>query len=434
MNIDNNTSLAKLVRVAILGLIMVAFLRVPIMATKDCRDFAIIYLSSISWIHGTNPYERGPFYNYWSEAGGPPEEIPGWPSFYPICTFPLIAPLTLLKWPYAKIIWTLINCGAFIGLLILLMSMINYQLNELKGIVVFGFSLFFTPSLVAIVLGQPVILSMLCGVLSFRENRANRWLSSGIWLAFSLSLKLNLGAIFLGYFIIYRRWKIMGVSLLILVAITSIGALKLGLSDFSWFGSWIDNLQVVSKEWATTKPALNNPNSIFLLNIQYPLYMFTDSKFIANAIAYTIGFIEFIILLIVYKYNEGLYGNLTMLTTIATIVIISSYHRLADASILILLLVLIVLSLKTKFARYGKLLMVLFLPLYLPGPGLLQNLVARGVIPTSIGSLWWWNTLVLPYQVYCLSLMSIVMMFLVVVDKRDLSIFTEAQRLPHNLR
>jgi len=30
--------------------------------------------------------------------------------------------------------------------------------------------------------------------------------------------------------------------------------------------------------------------------------------------------------------------------------------------------------------------------------------------------------------------MSIVMMFLVVVDKRDLSIFTEAQRLPHNLR
>jgi len=246
--------------------------------------------------------------------------------------------------------------------------MINYQLNELKGIVVFGFSLFFTPSLVAIVLGQPVILSMLCGVLSFRENRANRWLSSGIWLAFSLSLKLNLGAIFLGYFIIYRRWKIMGVSLLILVAITSIGALKLGLSDFSWFGSWIDNLQVVSKEWATTKPALNNPNSIFLLNIQYPLYMFTDSKFIANAIAYTIGFIEFIILLIVYKYNEGLYGNLTMLTTIATIVIISSYHRLADASILILLLVLIVLSLKTKFARYGKLLMVLFWPYIYPDP------------------------------------------------------------------
>jgi hypothetical protein len=425
MNHYSRELLPKLVKYAILGLIIVVFIRITIMATQDSRDFAIIYLSSISWIHGNDPYKSELFYNNWTKAEGPPAEIPGWPSLYPICTFPLIAPLTLLTWPYAKFIWILINCLAYIGLLMLLFSLMDIHINEFRGIIIFGFSLLFIPVQHAIIMGQPVILAILCGVVSLWLVKSDRLLCSGIFLALSLSLKLNLGVIFFGYFIIYRRWKILGFCLVTMMIIIAIGALRFAFIDFSWVFSWINNLQVMTKEWVTTKPAISNPNSVFLLNLQYPLYKIINNKFIVNAFVFTIGFIEFIILLFYYKYNKGLYGKLIMLTTISTIVLISSYHRLADASILIFLLILIALLINTQYRKYSKILLVLFMPIYLPGPRYLQGFVEEGMISHSIASSWWWNALILPYQVFCLLLISIVMMLLVVIDKRNLSNFNK---------
>lgn len=245
--------------------------------------------------------------------------------------------------------------------------------------------------------------------------------SSGILLALSLSLKLNLGVIFLGYFIIYRQWKIIRVCFVGVTIIISIGVINLGVGHFSWFSSWVGNMQVTTQEWATNKPANDNPNIVFLLNLQYPLYKLFCNKQFANLILLILGFIEFIKLLRIYKYNDNLLGNLSMLVTISTIVIISSYHRLADASIFILLIMYIILLRDSLYNKYSNALILLFLPIYLPGPALLQILVKNGTISHGVAVSWWWNALVLPYQVYCLLLMSIVMMFLVVADKRNLS-------------
>ncbi len=417
--------LQKLGCIALLCIVIVPFIKSAIMATHDSRDFAIIYLSSMEWRHGDDPYKSENYHNTWDKADGPPDKIPGWPSLYPICTFPLIAPLTFINWHVAKFVWMLINCSAYIGLLIILFPLVDYHLNEFTGIILFGILMCFAPVLHAIAMGQPAILAILCGVLSWRAAASSRWICSGIFLALSLGLKVNLGVIFLGYCIIYRQWKIIMVCVFCSIIILSIGVLNLGVGDFSWVSSWMHNMEIINREWAINQPAKSNSNIIFLLNIQYPLYKLVHSKLAANAIVLILGFIEFLILLRCYKYNEGLFGNLAMLVTITTIVLLSSYHRLADASILIFMIFFIILLWDSPYKKYSNCLILLFLPIYLPGPKVLQKLVINGTIPHDVAVSWWWNALVLPYQVYCLLLMSIVMMFLMVADKRNLPVGQE---------
>jgi hypothetical protein len=413
----SSASLPRLARLALLCLLGLVFLKVPVAAVHDSRDFAIIYLSALSWRQGIDPYKTEPFHDSWAKAGGRSDNLPGWPSLYPICTFPLIAPLTLLNWSNAKFVWMLINSLAFIGLLLLLFSFANYRLNNLRDIILFGFLLFYFPAQFSIVMGQPLILAILFGVLSLRAAASSHWLSSGILLALSLCLKLNLGVIFLGYFIIYRKWPIIGFCLVAMTLVTTVGALKLGWGNFSWVFSWFQNLHLVTREWATAHPEGNNPNSIFLINLHYPLYKIIANKFIVNAIALAIGFIGLVILLKSYKFNKTPFGQLTMLSAIAAIVLISSYHRLADATVLVFLIILISLMISTKYNKYSIILTFLILPIYLPGTQYLLKLNENGAIPYTIAMSWWWNIIVLPYEVYCLIGISIVMLFLVVVDK-----------------
>ena len=106
-----------------------------------------------------------------------------------------------------------------------------------------------------------------------------------------------------------------------------------------------------------------------------------------------------------------------MITAIAAIVLITSYHRLADATVLIFLIILISLMIKTQYNKYSIILSLLILPIYLPGSKYLLEISENGTIPPGIAMSWWWNTMVLPYQVYCLLVISIVMLFLVAIDK-----------------
>jgi len=278
--------------------------------------------------------------------------------------------------------------------------------------------LFYFPAQYAIAMGQPIILAMLLGVLSLRTADSNRWLYSGILLALSLSLKLNLGIIFLGYFIIYRRWAIIKYCFIAMIIITSVGALRLGVSDFLWVSSWLQNLQIVSREWASYQPELHYPNSIFLINLHYPAYKIIANKFIVDSVALGIGFISLVILLKSYKYNKSSFGQLTMITAISAIVLISSYHRLADATVLLFLIILINRMINTHYTKFSIILAMLILPLYFPGSKYLLELTEDGTIPSTITMTWWWNIMVIPYQAYCVLGISMVMLFLVVVDKK----------------
>jgi len=79
--------------------------------------------------------------------------------------------------------------------------------------------------------------------------------------------------------------------------------------------------------------------------------------------------------------------------------------------------VLINLMINTQYNKYSTILTLLIIPIYLPGSKYLLKLSQNGTIPHTIVSSWWWNIIVLPYQAYCLLIISIVMLFLVVVDK-----------------
>jgi hypothetical protein len=413
----SRASISKLARLAVLCLLGLAFLKVPLAAIHDSRDFAIIYLSALSWRQGIDPYKTEPFHDSWAAAGGAADNLPDWPSIYPICTFPLVVPLTLLNWANAKLLWMLINSLAFIALILLLLSSFNYNLNNWRSIILFGVLLFYFPAQFAIAMGQPIILALLFGVLSLRAAASTRWLTSGILLALSLSLKLNLGVIFLGYVIIYRKWPIIGRCLVAMALITAVGALRLGWDNFSWVFSWFQSLQLGTVEWATAQPEWHYPNSIFLINLHYPLYKIIVNKSIVSSIALAFGFIGLVILLKARKFNKTRFGQLTMITAVAAIVLVSSYHRLADATALIFLIILISLMIKTTYNKYSIILTLLILPIYLPGSKHLLELTKNGTIPHTIAMSWFWSTIVLPYQVYCLLGIAIVMLFLVVVNK-----------------
>ncbi len=401
----------------ILGICSGVFLRVASVAIKDSRDFAIVYLSSTAWRHQVDPYRYEVTSKFWSGSNGPPDKIPPWPSVYPICTFPLVAPLTMLTWPQAKLAWMLLNCCGFVLLIYVLLARSEYDLLEWRGTFIISVSLLFFPVWNAIVMGQPVVLCVLCGLLSLGAAESGKRVESGLLLALSLCLKPNLGVIFFVCLFIGREFHIILTGLIGALTVSSVGVINLGLRNFSWISSWLSNIGFLTAEWASVTPAANNPNCIFLINVHYLLYRLIGNRVTVNLVVGVFALMAFMVILSSRNRMRSASGRRTLLSAVLTVVLLVLYHRTSDAVVCLILISYVLLLRNTLYKAFGPVLIPLLVTLMLPGPQILMQLMKNGVVSGDVAASWWWNALVLPHQVISLGVCAIVMLMIMRAER-----------------
>src|SRR5438309_1282444 len=130
--------------------------RGPFRALTDhgINDLFSPYLQSMAWVRGLDPYSPQSLLAMWP-AGGPDRPDAkefadgsivlkhGIPTAYPATSFLILAPLTLLSWPVAKLLWL----GASLALFLLaIWSLIRVaKLQGRRRTIFIGMSLLLAP-------------------------------------------------------------------------------------------------------------------------------------------------------------------------------------------------------------------------------------------------------------------------------------------------
>jgi hypothetical protein len=190
----------------------------------------------------------------------------------------------------------------------------------------------------------------------------------GLLLGLASALKPQLGAPVILYYL-WRRPKIAFWSMIVAVAITMAGILRLQLAGgSSWLMDYLQVLRLPPQDFTEA-----NPNRDHLLNLQVGIYAVLDSRLIAAASAMALAGM----LLIIYKLRFESEGSerdeLLNLSALSTLLILPVYHRFYDATILVLPLAWALGKLRGRSGNWarGVLLLILIFLLPLGAPFLL---------------------------------------------------------------
>jgi len=61
-------------------------------------------------------------------------------------------------------------------------------------------------------------------------------------------------------------------------------------------------------------------------------------------------------------------------------------------------------------------------PFALPGAALLQEIESEGRIPASMVNAWFWNTLVIPHEIWALLLLSLLLLYAVSLSRSGMKL------------
>jgi len=252
---------------------------------------------------------------------------------------------------------------------------------------VFGFA----PLQTCVSFGQlAVVSSAACAGALFFEQRNTPLLTAALWTLAGL-LKPQIAAALLLYFLYRRQWRIILATFIGGSVITLLAAGWLQLNDPAWYGAWADNVYRLTHGGASD---FARPKSSYIFsNLQVPIYILFGSKAVANASAWgiTLALGAFALwrlrLLKQLRSSTKSVDSLGLAALCITLGLIPFYHVYYDHTALLVTAAWAigkrVANSPNKAWIYAILLVLL--PMFLPGQVILNLLAHREVIPVGIG-------------------------------------------------
>jgi hypothetical protein len=392
--------------------------RGPLRAVSVSSDFAVPYLAARAWRNGGNPYDHEALDQIWQEAGGEQGKKPvktTTPSVYPPTTLILLAPLTFWSWKAARYGVLIINTAFIILVIRLLLSIARFGERDWRAILFWAIALGFAPLHTGIALGNLAVPSVSLALLAVWAGLTKKDSIAGLLLALALSLKPQIGGIvWLGY-VLQRRWRICAIAAAasLMLALIAIGRLELGQVD--WVNSWASNYHVFVAEGRSNDPTASNVSRHHLLNLQWLLHTFLEQRWLVNLLV--LGFVgsQFAILWATNNKRDERENDLLFFSSLIVLGLLASYHRFYDATLLILPLLWSLIAWSGLQKKAARLSLLLISPFLVPGAVILKELIGSGYLPRDWESSWWWNSLVMPHQVWLLAGLSICLTYALAV-------------------
>jgi len=392
--------------------------RIPGRYFSNRTDFIVLYLASSAFMQGGNPYDHDVLANICSHNCGPIAEAPkkdDLPSLYPLSTYIIISPLTLLKYNDAKRLLFGLNCLAIGVLFLVTLKLAKLHYLDWRSILLLSIFIGLAPIQNVVFQGQLVLLAILFVLCSIWSYTLNLNFLSGVLLALGLCLKPHLAIFFFMYHIIVGNFMIY-VSCTITCFITFlIGIIRLGLNDFSWIVSWQENLKYANE--ITNSPYIDNNTQHNLLNLQYPLSAAFESHVFINIIVLTILLVAFILFIKYIDKSNNNYNILINMSFISTITLLPFYHRNYDASLLLLPVTIGVLLLNTQYDKIGKSALILMAPFLAPSASMTYEFANYYGLVYNNGFLL--NFILIPHQVWILLTLSGLFIYLMFRKKNQ---------------
>lgn len=299
------------------------------------KDLVTIYLSTIAWAEGKNPYDHDLLRKIWISRNGNQDIIPdidGRPSVYPTMTFLLLLPLSFLTWPQAVFAMTIVNVIVFLLILVIFFSLGKLKLYDTSGILLLIAAISLGPFRDNINQGNPALLSFVFLVFSFLVYLKGHKILSGLLLAVSTSFKPQVGVALLLYYFFMRNYKEIIYTTIFLIIIF-IASVHFDINYFDYYKYYISNLK------EAFYGGVNDPRtkiylsmSIISLNKIYPYLP-------QNMIIPLKGILTLLLIANLIKYKAETQRDKELaLCYVITFSLLIIYHRYADGVLLFFIL------------------------------------------------------------------------------------------------
>jgi len=388
--------------------------RGPARALSDSGDFGGAYLSARAWRLGANPYDHELLEQLWVEAGGASESRRldfNKPSVYPPPTLFLVAPLAWLDWPAASAGLLAINTLLALLALAALFSAAGLNWREPRGGLFLVLGVAFAPLHTGIALGNLIVPAAACAMLAVWASTKKRDLWAGVLLALATALKPQIGGVFLLGYALERRWRICVVAGILWLTLASLSILRLEVAGVDWRQSWLSSNAEFLALGGPNDPTGANRNRHNLINLHWPLYTIFERAWVVNAIVLLFAGSLLLIYLFTRWRKPANPPELLSISALAGLSLAVIYHRFYDAVLLLLPLAWSLAAWQGRLKATARCSFWLILPFLIPGAVLLQESARAGRWPATWSDAWWWNTLLLPHQVWAVALLAICLVY-----------------------
>lgn len=360
-----------LIRIGLIG-ILLCFIVQNIYKTKNLYnqpdypyDARNVFIAGNLWLQNKNPYNdsllKAEWQNIAAQTNLNTTKPPGFKDcgmIYPFWAIPILVPYYLFSWPVAKqIIWILSWLFIFF---IAWFATKSFNIKALNFWLWLLIILAFKSSLVAVALGQPLLMSMVAIMTSWYFYTKNKDTLSGLLLGIAM-LKVTLCIPFVILFLANKKWK--------LLIFSSIFPILAAFSFYQVSGSlfipeMLENMatQMQINYAGATLTAVNT--NLTELGILLNYFGGIEYKFISvfNVIMLILG-----IIILAGFYLKGFFKEYSFLGLLILWNFLFSYHLIYDCLLLVFLVPLVKTNGNVKWIW-----LVLLAPLFLPINGLFK--------------------------------------------------------------
>jgi hypothetical protein len=371
--------------------------RGPMRALGAGDDLRVFYTSTRLWLQGHNPYDYAALGDELFKAGGPHGDFAG-ESLNPPCTFVVLAPLGLLSWPAARVVWLAVNLLA-LGLLFLgLLRLVRADMTRTRVLLLMTFTLGLAPVQTSIWVGQTVIPVAALIVWAILAHRHGWDLRAGALFAMAAAIKPQMGAAYLAYLLVRGRWRVVLAGAVVGCLLLAAGVVRLEVAGAQWLPALRANY--VASFGGGSGDLTRAEVRYQLLQLQSPLFVLTGVKAVASMISWIVVAILGAIMLGHARRLKTDRQELLALAIVTALGLLPVYHRYYDAVIILIPVAWALASHPQRLARYAKLSMLLVVPFVLPGGSMLNWLGATGHVSPQVVNSWWWQGLVVPHETW----------------------------------
>ncbi len=378
---------------------------------SEWNDFSQNYTASQLWLRGKSPANPKNFTALWKEqtkVGMGTNDIRTRLA-PPLGGLVVMAPLAAFAWRPAKILWLFILLSSFAATVAVVVRLLGRPWNSTASLLLAAGCLALAPFHTGIANGNSSILVIGLCALAVWEAMEQHDTSSGLFFGIACSIKPQLGAFLVLYYLVRLRWRLFAVALGCTTALNLVAVLYLRVRGTPWFDEYVHNAAGFATNNNIDSFASDNLGRFSLINLQVPFFSMTQNSVSANVWAFGITAVlvcSWLILVFRSKQESALLA----LATISTVALLPVYHRAYDAGFLAFSLCWCTAQAFGGYKEFARLGLVLMSPFLFPGSSYLQKLGLQGRLPASLTHSSLWECLILPHETWALLLLSCVLL------------------------
>lgn len=386
---------------------------------SEWNDFSQNYTASKLWLRGKNPANPKNFVALWKEQTWIGLDTTDIRTHLapPLGGLVVLAPVALFPWKTAKVIWLLALLISFAATVWVFVRILEGSRDEARTVIFVAACLALAPFHTGLANGNTSILVIAFCALAIGAALEQHDTVAGLLFGFACSIKPQLGAFLVLYYLIRRRWRLFSVAVGCTASLNLIAALYLRLRGAAWLQDYLNNAKGFVSSNKIDSFAADNPGRFSLINLQVPFFSLTQNTYSANLWAFVVtGVLVCGWVFYVLKRKGNL--ELLSLATIGTIALLPVYHRFYDAGFLVIPVCWSIAEIKGPSKAIARWALALMIPFLLPGSALLEKLALRSSVPSSLTSSRLWESIVMPHEIWILVLLSFVLLLAMRVESK----------------